>query len=68
MADVVAVATAPNEAIAEMWCSVLRAHGIECAHKRAGGAFPYGAVGGERLILVSEQDAERAGALLETSP
>jgi hypothetical protein len=63
--DDAVVTVAPNEAVAGMLCSTLRAEGIDCAHKHAGGAFPYGAVGGARLILVPARDAERARTLLD---
>lgn len=48
-----------------MLCSTLRAEGIECVQKSATGAFPYGGVGGTRLILVPAADRERARRLLD---
>lgn len=64
--DIVVLTTAPNEAIAGAICSLLASEGIEATQKSATGAFPYGGVGGERLILVHAAEANRATQLIET--
>jgi hypothetical protein len=64
--DIVVLTTAPNEAIAGAICSLLASEGIEATQKSATGAFPYGGVGGERLIFVQAAEANRAKQLIET--
>jgi hypothetical protein len=61
---IVVLTTAPNEATAGMICSLLASAGIESTQKSATGALPYGGVGGERLILVPADKANRAERLL----
>ena len=63
---IVVLTTAPNEAIAGTICSLLASAGIESTQKSATGAFPYGGVGGERLILVPAEKASRAERLIES--
>jgi hypothetical protein len=63
---IVVLTTAPNEAIAGTICSLLASAGIESTQKSATGAFPYGGVGGERLILVPAEKARRAEQLIES--
>lgn len=64
--DIVVLTTAPNEAIAGTICSLLASEGIDSTQKSARGAFPYGGVGSERLILVPADEASRAKRLLES--
>jgi hypothetical protein len=61
--DVERVTVVPNEAEAELACSVLRAEGIECATRTADGGTEYW--GGFHEIVVRPEDAERARALLQ---
>jgi hypothetical protein len=49
-----------------MMCSLLASEGIEAAQKSAGGALPYGGVGGERMILIPASAATRAKKLIES--
>jgi hypothetical protein len=64
--DIVVLTVVPNEAIAGMMCSLLASEGIEAAQKSAGGALPYGGVGGERMILIPASAATRAKKLIES--
>jgi hypothetical protein len=64
--EVVVLTTAPNEAIAGVICSLLACEGIESTQKSTTGAFPYGGVGGERMILVPAAEANRAKRLIES--
>ncbi len=64
--DIVVLTVAPNEAIAGMICSVLASEGIQATQKSGTGAFPYGGVGGNRLILVPAYAASRARKLIDS--
>jgi hypothetical protein len=57
------VTVVPNEAEAELACSVLRAEGIECAARTTDGGTEYW--GGWQEVVVRPEDAERARALLQ---
>ena len=62
---VVRVATAPNEALAGFWRSVLEEEGIVVALKAGGAGFAMGTNAlNEHHILVREDQAEQARALL----
>ena len=63
--DIVVLTVVPNEAIAGMVCSLLASEGIVAAQKSASGAFPYGGVGGERMILIPASATARATKLIE---
>jgi hypothetical protein len=69
VAEPVAVTTVPGEPEAEVFCGLLRANGIKCAHRptaAADSAFEgFGGEGGLREILVDPADFEAARALLE---
>ena len=57
----VAIATAPNRAIAEMWAELLRAEGIACRVIPVNvGSSIYEAFEGEMAVVVRASDAERA--------
>jgi hypothetical protein len=60
-----AVASAANEAEAEMICARLSNAGIQALQQRNIGGPQWGA-SGARSIFVEEQEAERATELLET--
>jgi hypothetical protein len=64
--EIVVLTVAPNEAIAQMICSVLASEGIEAAQKSATGGLPYGGIGGHRLILVPASAASRAKKLIDS--
>ena len=57
------VTVAPNEAEAELICSVLRAEGIECVARATDGSAEIW--GGFHEVVVRPEDVERAKALLE---
>lgn len=68
MAEPVRVTVVPDEAEAEVFCGLLRANGIKCAHRPTledDSAFEgFGGEGGRREILVDPGDLEAAQALL----
>jgi hypothetical protein len=69
--DAVRVTTVPGEPEAEVLCGLLRSEGIECAHRLTAepdSAFEgFGGEGGEREILVHQDDLERARELLAST-
>ncbi|MET0608360.1 MAG: DUF2007 domain-containing protein [Gaiellaceae bacterium] len=68
MAEPVRVTTVPGEPEAEVFCGLLRANGIKCAHRATledDSAFEgFGGEGGNREILVDPADLEAARELL----
>jgi Putative prokaryotic signal transducing protein len=69
VAEPVRVTIVPGEPEAEVFCGLLRANGIKCAHRPTledDSAFEgFGGEGGNREILVDPADLEAARALLE---
>jgi hypothetical protein len=67
----VRVTVVPNEAEAELVCSLLRAAGIRCMQRQtdvaAGGGEGLPMFSGPREILVDEHDGEAARKLINSS-
>lgn len=64
--EIVQVATAPNEAIAQMWASALRDEGIRVLIRSGGSGYALGHnLLNEQYIFVREDDVELAREIIE---
>jgi hypothetical protein len=64
---VVSLTVVRTEAEAAVVCGMLRANGIPCSYRQTsfGAAAMDGMRGGQQAVLVSEENADRARALLD---
>jgi hypothetical protein len=67
MAEFEVVEVVPNEAEAELLCSLLRSAGIECMHRQTnwGAGTLDGLPGGAQEIIVAPENAASAREVLE---
>ncbi len=68
MSEPVHLTVVPDEGAAEILCGMLRAEGLECAHRPtnigSGSVDGSASFGGWREVLVREDDLERARELI----